>query len=339
MVKKVSQSYQNAYIQKQFNRLPSAEKGNTRQVKAGENLWSIAKSELGENASNKEINDYVFLIAKVNDLNTDKKMNQIRANANLYMPKQIKDDKKPVATTIQANPTPKQVKPQAEPVKSDTAKPEVKKELPKFPEFKVQNYVSAADGTRVANNQFLTLRRRTEPLNLQKKVEVEVADSVEKNDSIRVNKPEISTMKEVSSSGNIVKPSVKKRNSVETSFIKTLNTLFQDPSVKVTESNIKLLDNEKLYFATNTNTRPHGQNTPNVLLTFNVKSNGQVSKITFEGENDINPNGMDYVINNNGKKPSPIMTKPYLTTKSDVVGQVSPEEFQALSSKLLTLIK
>lgn len=45
---------------------------NVHVIKNGESLWSIAQAELGKDAKNNEIYDYMLNIAKVNGLNTKK---------------------------------------------------------------------------------------------------------------------------------------------------------------------------------------------------------------------------------------------------------------------------
>lgn len=87
MVEKVSST--NAYIQQRMAKLPQVEKGEAHVIKSGESLWNIAKAEVGKTkkkAKNSEINDYMLLMAKVNGLDTEEKMNKIKANSTIYLP-------------------------------------------------------------------------------------------------------------------------------------------------------------------------------------------------------------------------------------------------------------
>lgn len=85
MVEKISseQSYLN-YVMKM---LPDTKKGAVHTVKSGENLWNIAKKELNKkNAKKNEINDYMLAIAKLNNLNTIEKMNDLKVSQKIYLP-------------------------------------------------------------------------------------------------------------------------------------------------------------------------------------------------------------------------------------------------------------
>ena len=87
MVEKVSST--NAYIKQRFAHLPQVEKGEARVIKSGESLWNIAKAEVSKTkkkAKKSEINDYMLLMAKVNGLDTEEKMNKIKANSTIYLP-------------------------------------------------------------------------------------------------------------------------------------------------------------------------------------------------------------------------------------------------------------
>ena len=55
-------------------------------VKKGDNLWNLAKKELGSGATNQEISQYMLLIAKMNGLDTYEKMNNIKYGQSIFMP-------------------------------------------------------------------------------------------------------------------------------------------------------------------------------------------------------------------------------------------------------------
>ncbi len=84
-------SAEQRYVTAIMRRLPNAEKGKVHTVKDGDCLWNIAKRELNKkNAKNSEICDYVFLIAKLNNLDTIEKMNSLKVSDKIYLPKSQK---------------------------------------------------------------------------------------------------------------------------------------------------------------------------------------------------------------------------------------------------------
>lgn len=79
-----------AYINEVMASLPEVKEKKEHNLKAGESLWGLAKQELGrKNVSNKEIQEYMLLIAKINGLNTVEKMNGLHANDKIYLPDKI----------------------------------------------------------------------------------------------------------------------------------------------------------------------------------------------------------------------------------------------------------
>ena len=79
---------ENKYITYMMGRLPEAEKGEAHVMKKGESLWGLAKAAVGKaDATNAEISEYMLLIAKTNGLDSYEKMNSIKANETIYMPK------------------------------------------------------------------------------------------------------------------------------------------------------------------------------------------------------------------------------------------------------------
>ena len=67
--------------------LPEIKEKKSHTIKNGESLWKIAKQELGdEKAKNKDIRDYVLLIAKLNKMTTLEEMNNIQANDKILLP-------------------------------------------------------------------------------------------------------------------------------------------------------------------------------------------------------------------------------------------------------------
>ena len=68
-----------AYINYMMRKLPDVQKGETRKIKKGDCLWNIAKQELNNpKATNQQISEYMLLIAKLNNMQTMDKMNNLK---------------------------------------------------------------------------------------------------------------------------------------------------------------------------------------------------------------------------------------------------------------------
>lgn len=90
-------SAEQALINVVMDSLPEVKTKKEYTLKQGESLWGIAKRELGsKNLTNKEVRDYMLLIAKLNDLNTVEKMNALKASEKIYLPENIQTVQKSV---------------------------------------------------------------------------------------------------------------------------------------------------------------------------------------------------------------------------------------------------
>ena len=70
--------------------LPEVKSKKEHTLQRGESLWGLAQKELGtKELSNREIRDYMLLIAKINNLTTVEKMNGLKANQKIYLPDEI----------------------------------------------------------------------------------------------------------------------------------------------------------------------------------------------------------------------------------------------------------
>ena len=88
-------SGEQAYINAVMANLSEVKEKKEHIVQKGESLWSLAKKELNKkNASNKEISDYMLLIAKMNNLETVEKMNNIKASQKIYLPGKVEGNQK-----------------------------------------------------------------------------------------------------------------------------------------------------------------------------------------------------------------------------------------------------
>ena len=75
-------------INQVFEKLPEVKAKKEHTLKQGESLWGLAKQQLGnnKNLSNREIRDYMLLIAKINGFDNVEKMNGLKANKKIYLP-------------------------------------------------------------------------------------------------------------------------------------------------------------------------------------------------------------------------------------------------------------
>lgn len=82
------------YINAVMTRLPEVADKKEHVLQKGENLWTLAKKELNKkNASNQEINNYMLLIAKLNNLTTVEKMNGLKVSDKIYLPESVNKTK------------------------------------------------------------------------------------------------------------------------------------------------------------------------------------------------------------------------------------------------------
>ncbi len=166
----ISIQQENAYIARYLSELPEIQKGDEYVIKRGESLWNIAKKELaqkGKAPKNSEISEYILKIAKLNNLLTQEKMNNIRVGENIFLPKSD-INKEPVtrfeiATSYQENPIKGQFAKAADPVTSPTqvaqapihvveSKPEeavVSDAIPEFFKFDFASYKDSPVGVKV----------------------------------------------------------------------------------------------------------------------------------------------------------------------------------------------
>ena len=323
MVERVS-NHNNLTVQQRFAQMPEVQKGNARVVNNGENLWTIAKSELGENAKNSEINDYMWQIAKVNGLDSEKKMNNLMTNTKLYMPKKNTQEqstkvtttpkqtvKKPVVTTQSKTQQqkfkpvsysslefhPKKIKPQA--VKPQAVKPQATKPQAAKPQATKPQAVKpqATKPLTAKPKQMLTVQQRVKTTPAQK------------------------------------------TTSAESSFNKVLKTIFTDKNIQVKEAYISLLNkNEKLYHVETRHDYKNHTSFSYPVMSFTLK-NGQITEVSFDDTVDNNPDGYDYKVTRNNKKASDIRTNKYEAMQGKKVGTIPPESMQKLENKLLTLMK
>lgn len=83
-------SAEQAIINQVMRTLPEVKTKKEHIMKSGESLWGLAQKELGKKqVSNREIRDYMLLIAKINNLTTVEKMNGLKANQKIYLPGEI----------------------------------------------------------------------------------------------------------------------------------------------------------------------------------------------------------------------------------------------------------
>lgn len=95
-----------AYYEKKYSTTPLAENKISYNVQSGESLWSISKKHLNkETASNAEIQDMMYAIAKLNNKSTIESANKIDIGETIYLPvyeqeKSVPKEKKDVKIRI-----------------------------------------------------------------------------------------------------------------------------------------------------------------------------------------------------------------------------------------------
>ncbi len=343
MVERVS-NHNNLTVQQRFAQMPEVQKGNARVVNNGENLWTIAKSELGENAKNSEINDYMWQIAKVNGLDSEKKMNNLMTNTKLYMPKKNTQEqstkvtttpkqtvKKPVVTTQSKTQQqkfkpvsysslefhPKKIKPQAvkpQAVKPQATKPQAAKPQAAKPQATKPQATKPQAAKPQATKPQAVKPQATKPLTAKPKQMLTVQQRVKTTPA-------------------------QKTTSAESSFNKVLKTIFTDKNIQVKEAYISLLNkNEKLYHVETRHDYKNHTSFSYPVMSFTLK-NGQITEVSFDDTVDNNPDGYDYKVTRNNKKASDIRTNKYEAMQGKKVGTIPPESMQKLENKLLTLMK
>ena len=308
MVERVS-NHNNLTVQQRFAQMPEVQKGNARVVNNGENLWTIAKSELGKNAKNSEINDYMWQIAKVNGLDSEKKMNNLMTNTKLYMPKKNTQEQSTKVTT-----TPKQTpKKHVVTTQSKTQQQKFKPVSYSSLEFHPKEIKPQAAKPQAAKPQ------TTKP---------------------QATKPQTAKPKQMLTVQQRVKTTpAQKTTSAESSFNKVLKTIFTDKNIQVKEAYISLLNkNEKLYHVETRHDYKNHTSFSYPVMSFTLK-NGQITEVSFDDTVDNNPDGYDYKVTRNNKKASDIRTNKYEAMQGKKVGTISPESMQKLENKLLTLMK
>ena len=83
-------SNEKLYINAMMKKLPDTKEKHEYVIQRGDNLWNLAKRMLNKKqASNKEISDYMLLIAKLNNLDTVEKMNSVKIAQKIYLPDKI----------------------------------------------------------------------------------------------------------------------------------------------------------------------------------------------------------------------------------------------------------
>lgn len=88
-------STEQAIINNVFAELPEVKSKKEHVLKHGDSLWKLAKRELGnKKLSDREIRDYMFLIAKLNGLDTLEKMNNLFVNQKIYLPVDVEKTQK-----------------------------------------------------------------------------------------------------------------------------------------------------------------------------------------------------------------------------------------------------
>ena len=110
---------EDAYIRSYMAKLPEIQKGETQVIKKGDSLWNIAREKLGKKSKRGQVQNYMMSIAKLNGLDTQKKMNNLKVNSIIYLPKEVTNN-----STTTPNDNPVKNKPEVnKPVKTNNTTP------------------------------------------------------------------------------------------------------------------------------------------------------------------------------------------------------------------------
>lgn len=150
----------------------SAPKYEKRIVKRNDTLWNIAKEKLGKDAKNQEIVDYMFEIAKFNNLDTKEKRNNLKINQALYIPEPEKGSSNPFNPNMATDNTkPAKAKPAEKATAPKKTQATEQKTTPK--ETKVQTPQTQAEASfdkrleKVLNDNVIVRKADTAPVNGQ----------------------------------------------------------------------------------------------------------------------------------------------------------------------------
>lgn len=103
MVEKISA--EQAYMNHVMKQLPQAERGNVYKIKVNDSLWNIAKHNVASKnpkASKAEIQNYMYQIAKLNNITTIEQMNRLKVSTEIYLPKEVTSTRKNKTVTTPA---------------------------------------------------------------------------------------------------------------------------------------------------------------------------------------------------------------------------------------------
>ena len=304
MVEKVSLSAENSYIRQRFAQMPDLEKGEERVIKSGESLWKIAKSEVGKQAKKGEVNDYMLKLAKLNGFDTIEKMNNIKANSKIYLVGSEKKQAKP------ANQTPAATNPQR-PAQQRPAAPKPAQPAQQKPAAK-------------------PAPKPTQPAQ-QKPAAKPAPKPTQPAQQKPVAKP---TPKPAQQKPAAPKPAPKPLSDAEKSFSDRTQAVLNDKTISVEKSTLNLYSGDKMYHVMQVKPyRSGGVSGKHPVMSFLMSRSGQIKDISYEGYENVNPNGYDYQISN-GK----IIQRSYVSLDDKLIGTADKKELEQLEAKLKSLV-
>jgi len=314
-------------IARRMETLPPASRGEIHQVRKGESLWKIAEAKLGKQASKAQKTDYMFQIAKLNELDTSAKMNNLKINQELYLPEvsQIQEEAQPKSTQKQAaaatkkttNGTPRSV---ANPT-NNTATPQPPVTNP----VKAEAPTSSNTGTANPFAQAMIYRQADDSPVYQTDVTIPLARP-ENRKAASAPQDNNTTEKVVlardwyDNNGN-----KKELNPAEHAFIDRVEQLANSTNLYVESSSVN-----KNYYHIHLNKKNNRQ----YIMSVQLNNSGKPEYIIYNGLQDINPSGYDYKMD--CKTNNIFQNMNCSETKN---GQATPEASQHLKAKIESLME
>lgn len=316
------------YFNLTLSRIPEVKRGEQHSLKKGENLWTIAREKLGNNAKKSELLDYTYKVAKLNGYKTLDEMNSLKINDVIYLPEISKID------SSSKNLKPKTVTSDSGNKKQETVtKTQDTTHGKKLRFMLLQNNDSVPVFTWQNEGSFLLDR-------FQKQHEIKVPYAPADEPKSVAAKPK-QQQKTVIKKNNTVKTETKVKpnsefpktnNRAEASFYDAISTIVHNPDnkdIKCTKG-YNIAGSDFYYIDIyNPADKSHEKN----LIAFRVsKTTGEITSMSFNDTNELNPLKYDYDINNNGQIVQ--NTDNYASPRKNV-GQVD----MTFYNKLISILK
>ena len=274
------------YFNLTLSRMPEVKRGEQRSLKKGENLWTIAREKLGNNAKKSELLDYTYKIAKLNGFKSIDEMNALKANEKIYLPD--------LGTTASAEQNDKPVvskKPESKAPRAEVTKP-----------AETQARTSTSQ-----TNEFLPVFSWQDQGSF-------LLDNFKKQHEVKVPYAPADQVTKTSKKAPVVKAEAEKpreqkltfpkgRNTAEEAFYNIAKTIIENPERK------KFLLNNLTNLSQNYDTYyidiPDSNNENKISFFLKVNEEGKITKMSYNAIVDENSGCYDFDITPDGKITAP----------------------------------